>query len=74
MSEEFASFAAGLEEFEDISNLDERRSMNPIKWWTCHGANGLYLQSLAIRILSQVASSSLVERNWGTYGFIHNVK
>ena len=48
--------------------------MNPIKWWTCHGENGVYLQSLATRILSQVASSSSAERNWSTYGFIHSVK
>ena len=32
------------------------------------------MQALAIRILSQVASSSSVERNWSTYGFIHFVK
>jgi hypothetical protein len=72
--EEFACFAAGLEDFADISSLEERRTMNPAKRWTCHGANGVYLQSLATRILSQVASSSLAERNWSTYGFIHAVK
>ena len=72
--EEFTCFAAGLEEFLDLSSLDERRTMNLIKWWTCHGANGVYLQSLASRILSQVSSSSSVERNWSTYGFIHSVK
>ena len=72
--EEFACFAAGLEEFSDLSSLDERRTMNPIKWWTCHGENGVYLQSLASRILSQVSSSSSAERNWSTYGFIHFVK
>jgi hypothetical protein len=72
--EEFACFVAGLEDFADISALEERSTMNLIKWWTCHGANGVYLQSLATRILSQVASSSLVERNWSTYGFIHSVK
>jgi hypothetical protein len=42
--------------------------------WTCHGANGVYLQSFATRILSQVASSSSAERNWNTYGFIQSVK
>jgi hypothetical protein len=47
---------------------------DPVKWWTCHGVNGVYLQSLATRILSQVASSSLVEKNWSTYGFIHFMK
>jgi hypothetical protein len=67
--EEFACFAGGLEDFGDISALEERSTMNLIKWWTCHGANGVYLQSLATRILSQVASSSLAERNWSTYGF-----
>ena len=48
--------------------------MNLVKWWTCHGASGVHLQSLATRILSQVASSSSVERNWSTYSFIHSVK
>ena len=48
--------------------------MNPLKWWTCHGANGVHLQSLATRILSQVASTSAAKRNWSTYGFIHFVK
>ena len=72
--EEFASFAAGLEDFANISALEDRKTMNPIKWWTCHGANGVYLQSPATRILSQVASSSSAERNWSTYGFIHSVK
>jgi hypothetical protein len=56
--EEFACFATGLEDFADISALEERSTMNLIKWWTCHGANGVYLQRLATRILSQVASSS----------------
>jgi hypothetical protein len=74
MREEFACFAIGLEDFVDISSLEERSTMNPIKWWTCHGANGVYLQSLATRILSQVASSSSAERNWSTYGFIHSMK
>jgi hypothetical protein len=71
--EEFSCFAAGLEDFADISALEERSTMNLIKW-TCHGANGVYLQSLATHILSQVASSSLAERNWSTYGFIHSMK
>jgi hypothetical protein len=35
----------------------------PVRWWICHGANGVHLQSLAICILSQVASC-----------FIHSVK
>lgn len=72
--EEFASFATRLEDFADISALEERKTMTPIKWWTCHGENCVYLQSLVTCILSQVASSSSAERNWSTYGFIHSVK
>ena len=72
VKEEFASFAAG--DYADISALEERSTMNPVRWWICHGANGVHLQSLAIRILSQVESSLSAERNWSTYGFIHSVK
>ena len=64
VKEEFASFAAGLDDYSDISALDERSTMNPVRWWICHGANGVHLQTLAIRILSQVASSSSTERNY----------
>ena len=48
--------------------------MTPVRWWVCHGANGVHLQTLAIHVLSQVASSSSAERNWSTNGFIHSVK
>jgi hypothetical protein len=72
--EEFACFAVGLEDFVNISSLAERRTMYSVKWWICHGENGVYLQSLSACILSQVASSSSTERNWSNYGFIHSVK
>ena len=74
VKEEFASFAAGMDDYSDVSALEERSTMNPVRWWVCHGTNGVHLQALAIRILSQVASSSSAERNWSTYGFIHSVK
>ena len=48
--------------------------MNPVRWWICHGENGVHLQNLAIFLLSQVASSSSTESNWSTYDFIHSVK
>eukprot|EP00253_Pinus_taeda_P005580 PITA_05580 len=72
--QEFPCFANGLEDFADISALDERRTMDPVKWWTCHGVSGVHLQSLSTPILSQVASSSSSKRNWSTYSFIHSVK
>eukprot|EP00253_Pinus_taeda_P004206 PITA_04206 len=74
VKEEFASFAAGIDDYADILALEERSTMNPVRWWICHGANGVHLQNLAICIISQVASFSSAERNWSTYGFIHSVK
>ena len=58
VKEEFASFVAGLDDYSDISALDERSTMSLVRWWVCHGANGVHLQTLAIHVLSQVASSS----------------
>ncbi|KAH9291987.1 hypothetical protein KI387_042831, partial [Taxus chinensis] len=45
----------------------------PVSWWRLYGLSGL-LRPLAIRLLSQVSSSSASERNWSTYGWIHSVK
>lgn len=47
---------------------------NPIGWWKFHGKDTPELKLLAIRLLSQIASSSAAERNWSTYGFIHSIK
>lgn len=46
---------------------------DPLWWWNCHGPKYL-TTTLAIRLLSQVSSSSAVERNWSTYSFIHSLK
>jgi hypothetical protein len=42
-------------------------------WWTNHGQSAPLLMSLAMKLLSQPASSSCCERNWSTYSFIHSV-
>lgn len=47
---------------------------NPMGWWRLHGDEAPLLCALAIRLLSQVASSSFAERNWSTYNFIHSIK
>jgi hypothetical protein len=41
---------------------------------TMHGDDAPEIQHLAIRLLSQIASSSAAERNWSTYSFIHSIK
>lgn len=48
--------------------------MDLVKWWTCHGASGIYWRSIATHILSQVKSSSSTQYNCSTYSFIHSVK
>ena len=47
---------------------------DPIGWWDMHGDEAPEIQHLAIRLLSQIASSSAAERNWSTYSFIHSIK
>ena len=42
--------------------------------WNFYGGALPHIQKLAIKVLSQVASSSSAERNWSTYGFIHSMK
>ncbi|XP_057820983.2 uncharacterized protein LOC131033730 [Cryptomeria japonica] len=58
----------GIEALEDKANVDAH------KWWYFHGEIYENLQPIAIKVLSQVASSSSSERNWSTYSFIHSIK
>lgn len=44
------------------------------EWWKLFGADAPNLQKLAIRILSQTASSSGCERNWSVFERIHTKK
>ena len=37
VKEEFSSFAAGIDDYSDISSLEERSTMNPVRWWIFHG-------------------------------------
>ena len=56
---------------EDLKDLGQE---DPIGWWRMHGDDAPEIQYLAIRLLSQIASSSTAERNWSTYSFIHSIK
>ncbi|XP_057865649.2 uncharacterized protein LOC131073259 isoform X2 [Cryptomeria japonica] len=58
----------GIEALEDKANVDAH------KWWYYHGEIYQNLQPIAVKVLSQVASSSSSERNWSTYSFIHSIK
>ncbi|KAH9292112.1 hypothetical protein KI387_042698 [Taxus chinensis] len=67
-------FSRGRGQFSTVEALYDMHAKDPIEWWWNHGSEAPELQSFAIRLLSQVASSSSCERNWSTYGFIHSLK
>nr|XP_027124009.1 uncharacterized protein LOC113740668 [Coffea arabica] len=50
------------------------KSDRPENWWKLYGCDAPNLQKLAIRILSQTASSSGCERNWSVFERIHTKK
>jgi hypothetical protein len=56
---------------EDLLGMAQR---NPSGWWRMYGDKAPELRTLAMRLLSQVASSLAAERNWSTYSFIHSIK
>lgn len=49
-------------------------SVSPGIWWEQYGDAAPILQQAAIRILSQVCSTSTLERQWSTYQQIHSEK
>ena len=62
----------------DDDNIDDRWILDPMLWWSNYGSNlpmlqtlDLKLQTLDLKLLGQPCSSSCVERNWITYGFVH---
>jgi hypothetical protein len=74
VGEEFGAFVQSTGNFLDPPAMDGRGHMDPITWFRFHGRDSIHLSTLAIRLLSQVASSSSTKRNWSTYGFIHSMK
>jgi hypothetical protein len=50
------------------------RSMPAYRWWQSFGASVPELQRLAVRVLSQTASSSEAERNWSLFSFTQSKK
>ena len=49
---EFASFVSGKNA--DLDAINDQSRMDAIGWWYLHGQGYMYLQPLAIKILSQV--------------------
>jgi len=74
VKEEYSRFSTCSEQFNDPDSIHDRWAVSPMTWWTNYGHSIPLLMSLAIKLLSQPASSSCCERNWSTYSFVHSVK
>ncbi|RVW62088.1 hypothetical protein CK203_058940 [Vitis vinifera] len=57
--------------FDDRAAIASRSTMVPAEWWFMYGNQTPTLRKLAIKVLSQTASSSASERNWSTFALIH---
>ncbi|RVW67646.1 hypothetical protein CK203_063076 [Vitis vinifera] len=57
--------------FGDRATIAARSTMVPAEWWFMYGNQTPTLRKLAIKVLSQIASSSAYERNWSTFTLIH---
>lgn len=53
---------------------EARDAVAPGEWWEQYGDSAPMLQKIAIRILSQVCSTSCFEKQWSTFQQIHSEK
>ena len=58
--------------FSRPATWEAARCMPGFSWWKLYGADTPELQYMAVRLLSQVTSSSSCERNWSDYSYIVN--
>ena len=70
----FVDFSCGIGRFGGYDVVGDKGVKKPYNWWATHGATCPILQKLALRIISQVTSSSSCERNWSTYGNLYSLK
>ncbi|XP_070676308.1 uncharacterized protein [Malus domestica] len=57
--------------FGEPTSIAARTTMSPTEWWIMYGTDAPTVRKLAIKVLSQTASSSACERNWSTFALIH---
>lgn len=72
VAQELGKFRAKVGLFARQTVQDSAASMPAHLWWHTWGGSVPLLQSLAVKVLSQVASACSCERNWSTYDFIHS--
>jgi hAT family C-terminal dimerisation region len=74
VNKEFQGYINKLGDFADRVAIKEAKHSIGWQWWYQYGTSAPKLRGLAMKILSQVTSSSSCERNWSTYDFIHSKK
>ena len=74
VEEGFAEFSTANGRFGGYDVVGDRGVKKPYSWWETHGTTCPIVQQLALRVLSQVTSSSCCERNWSTYGNLYILK
>ncbi|KAM1404695.1 hypothetical protein ACFX2I_013156 [Malus domestica] len=68
---ELAWFKDARRTFGEPTSVAARTNMSPTEWWIMYGTDAPTVRKLAIKVLSQTASSSACERNWSTFALIH---
>uniref|UniRef100_A0A251UPJ4 Putative HAT dimerization domain, Ribonuclease H-like domain protein n=2 Tax=Helianthus annuus TaxID=4232 RepID=A0A251UPJ4_HELAN len=71
---QFATFHMKKGIFSRTAAQADAVTMDAVDWWGTYGSETPELAEVAKKVLSQPISSSLAERNWSTYSYIHNVK
>ncbi|OMP06034.1 hypothetical protein CCACVL1_01744 [Corchorus capsularis] len=69
---EIALFRDRIGSFGQKLAINTYKTLKPDDWWNVYGGSAPNLQKVAIRLLSQTASSSGCERNWSAFEKIHS--
>jgi hypothetical protein len=81
MTPDYDTFLQALAEYHDFLEnrgpfqglTDPRRHDAPLhEWWDAMGSGAKALQTIVRRILRQVCSASVCERDWSMYSFVYN--
>ena len=74
MEEGFVEFSTAIRRSRGYDVVRDKGVKKPYNWWATHGETCPLLQKLALRIISQVTSSSSCESTWSTYGNLYSLK
>ena len=71
---ELSKYLSDIGSFGTLHARKDRDRVPPIECQNMYGSSCPRLHKLATNVLSQVVNSSIAERCWNTYSFIHSVK